>query len=790
MGRILIADDLTGLSSGGQLPREILHTGPVADVLAQAWPDGFPRPPAVFLNGRRGGDELLDALLGEDDELVMAFAPRGFDPLTVALVIASVVVSVAASFLLVPKVPAPDEAGKAGSVYSVGASANAAKLGAPVPLCYGRVTRTPDYAAQSYRWFESNTEVRAFLLCLGQGNLDALAVRIGETPATDLPPGLVNWRVFRPADHGQRLGAVPAAFGIAENVFTSGDVSNQDLGARMKFQGRARASFAGRVITFDDSSVAAQAAIGDQLVIRKSRANGDYIVASVQGAQVTVEGALSGSGGGEFDLAILSRGSTTIGPFITNPPGTRTRRLEFDLEWPGGLSQRNAEGKLRPMTVDITARLQPVGDDGQGAGALITQTFSETAATATPQRRTWTIDVPAGRYRVTLERTDQRNTRDEVDRTLWTGLKAYLDTDTGARAYGDVTLLALTLRGAEELSGAAQSRIFVTTRMSVDRLGTTAPVLSSNPADILADLMLKRSGSAALSIEGVDAAGLEAWRAGLEGGTGFNGVFDTAQTLWSALQAVARRGRADPVLRGGRLSVAVDGPKPVRRGLITADAVIANSLKVQWAFLRRGDPDGVEVEWRDPETFAERQVRWPAGSLFPRTFKPLGLTDEAEALAEAKYLWDDLTRRNMEVTFQTTDAANLFNRFDRFALAHPMFDWGASVRLDQADGLRLKVSGRVPAGPVFVLIRAPDGSCSPMLAATGTPGTGSGGAEILLAEAPPVQLTGDEDGIPSLIAVSRPDAAVIDLTVRKVAPAGRAFGVTAVNYVDNLGVGA
>ncbi|MBK8196976.1 MAG: hypothetical protein IPK75_01310 [Acidobacteria bacterium] len=723
--------------------------------------------------------------MGATDELVLAFAPRGVDPITWAIVAAAIVVSIAATFLLMPKAPSPDEAGKAGSVYSVGLSANEAKLGAPVPLCYGRVTRTPDYAAQSYRWFEGNQEIRAFLLCLGGGELEVEAVRLGETPVGDLPPGLVEWQAFKPAAHGGRLGAIPAVFPIEENVFTSGDVASQDLGARMKFQGRARASFSGSVITFEDSSIAGQAATGDQLVVRKSPANGDYVVAQVQGSRVTVQGPLSGSGTGEFDLAILSGGSTIVGPFVTNPAGTRTRRIEFDLEWPGGLSQRDEEGKIRPMTVDLTATFQPIGDDGQTAGAAFSYGFTETAATATPQRRTWRLDVPAGRYRVSLERTDQRDVRNETDRTVWSGLKAYLDTEPGAPAYGDVTLLALTVRGAEELSQTAQSRIFVTTEMLIPKLGTGEKMRSANPADVLADIMLRRSGRAALSIEGVHEEGLAAWREGLEGRSGFNGVFDTRQTLWAALQAVARRGRADPVMRGGRLGVAVDGPKPVRRGLVTADAVIANSLKIQWAFRRQGDPDGVEIEYRDPETFAERQVRWPESALFPRTVKPLGLTDAAEAVEEAKYLWDDLNRRNMEVTFQTTDAANLFGRFDRIGLAHPMFDWGRSVRLVRADGLRLLVSGPVPEGPVFVVIRTPEGEVSDMLPATGLPGR-----VLQFAEALPVALTGDDAGVPSLIAVSTPDAAIIDLTVRKVSPTGRAFSVTAANYVADLGEGA
>lgn len=781
MGRILIVDDLTA----GLPPRVILHTGPVEAFLAQHWPQGFPRPPAAFWNGERAGDEVFDRDMEAADELVLAFMPRGLDPVTWAIIAAFVVVTVAATFLLMPKVPSPDGNGRAGSVYSIGLSANEAKLSAPVPLCYGRVTRTPDYAAQSYRWYDGNQEVRAFLLCLGAGELEVDAVRLGETPVTDLPPGLAEWRVFRPTDHGQRLGAVSAAAGVWENVFTSGDVSSQELLPPKKFQARARASYAGSVFTFEDLSVAQTASPGDTLVVRKSSANGDYTVVSVSGPRVTVQGPLSGSGAGEFDLAIVSNGSVILGPFVTNPPRTRTRRIEIDVEWPGGLNDRDDQGKIRSWQVILTAWLTPIGDDGEILGPDRVVTFTERAATMTPQRRTWRIDVPEGRYRIRLGRTDFENRGRETDRTVWTGLKAWLEIDTAARAYGDVTLMSLVVRGAQELSETAQSRIFVTTRMYVPRLGTDQKILSANPADILADIMLNRSGTAALSIEGVHTEALEAWRTSLEGSSGFNGVFDTRQTLWAALQGVARRGRADPVMRGGRLSVAVDGPKPVRRGLVTADTVIANSLKVQWAFRRQGDPDGIELEWRDPDTFAERQVRWPADCLFPKQVKPLGFTDEAEALAEARYLWEDLTRRNMEVSFQTTDAANLFGRFDRIALAHPMFDWGASLRLVRAQGRMLQVSGRLPEGPLMAVIRSPEGEPSAVLAATGL-----AGGMLELAEVPPVELTGDSGGVPTLIAVSAPDAALIDLTVRKVAPSGRAFQVTAANYVEDLGESA
>lgn len=778
MGRILIVDDLLGAVP----PREIVHTGPVSEVLEREWPGGFHRPPAAFWNGARGGDELLEKRLGATDELVLAFCPRGLDPVTIGIIVATIIISVAATFLLMPKVPNPADSQQAGSVYSVGVQANEAKLGAPIPVLYGRVTRTPDYASQSYRWYENNQEVRAFLLCLGAGEMEVDAVRLGETDVTELPPGLVTWTRLRPAEHERRLGAVQTAAGIHENVFTSSDVSNQELLPRKKFQARATASFNGSVVTFQDLSVAQTAKPGDDLVIRKAPANGDFRVVSVSGPRVTIQGSLPVTGPVEFDLAIVANGSHVIGPFISNPPGTRTRAIELDIEWPGGLSDRNSTGDITPAICDLQARLVPVADDGRVIGEGLNFNMRERAATLTPQRRTWRIPVPAGRYRVQLERTDFENRKNQQDRTLWTGLKAYLDIDTASEAYGEVTLLALTVRGAEELSSSAQSRIFATTRTVINRLGTPDRIASANPADVMADLMLNRSGAASASVEGVNIPALEAWRGQNESRSGFNGIFDTRQTLWTALQAVARRGRAEPVMRGGLLSVAVDGPKPVRSGLITADVTIANSLKVQWAFLKDGDPDGIEVEYRDPATFAEQQVRWPEGSLYPKQIKPLGLTDAGEALEEARYLWDDLTRRNAEISFQTSDAANLFNLFDRVGLAAPMFDWGRSVRLVEARGNVLLVSGDVPAGPVMLVMRSPEGEASAIVPATGLPGR-----LLQLAGPAPVELVTDGAGVPTLIAVSTPAEQVFDLTIRKVAPSGRAFAITAANYVDDMG---
>ncbi|MBI1401461.1 host specificity factor TipJ family phage tail protein [Hyphomonas sp.] len=751
------------------------HDGAVIDFLEREFPDGFEgQSHLVTLDGKPVDPEDYDRVTPADGELVLALSPSGYDPLTLAI-IAFVIIAVAVGLTLafMPRPPSATSADDPQSVYSVSAQANKARVGGVIPVPYGRCVWTPDYASQSYRVYENNQETRYFLLCAGQGEIDVTSVRIGETPVTDLPPGLVRYAVFPPARHGRALGSVSGEFGLHENVVTSGDVSDQELQPPKKFQGRATATFSGSELAFDDGAVPGQAAPGDTLVIRKSPNDGDYLVTAVNGNRVTVSEAFARPAGPvAFDLAIVGGESLVAGPFVSNGARSRTQAIELDIEFPNGLHTVDDEGRVKQASATFLATFQPLGDEGGHAGAAFSHSVALSSATRTPQRRTWRVPVPAGRYSVSLQRTDFEDRASQVDRSVWTGLKAYLDYEAGD-VYGDTTLLALAISGAQELSSRSQNRIFAETFARVETVAG-GRALSANPADIIADIVTRPSyGAGQERAIALDLDGLAAFHASQSGRSGFNGVFDRRGTVWEALRDVAIVGRALPHPLGARLSVVEDAPRPMRASLVTPDLITRGSFSMTAHFRPPGGDDGVLVEYSDAATFQTRTALYPPESVRPRTVQVRGLADDAEALSMAEYIYRQEEGRSVEVKFgMEWDALN-FAAFDRIGLCLPLFDWGAAGQVVEARGRELTLTRAVPAGAVFCALRDAEGRASAVVA-----GTGDGGRKITLAADLPFEPVTSANGVATPVAFGVREDFLRDVTVTKIVPSANGTTVT------------
>ncbi|MBA4338313.1 MAG: hypothetical protein C0421_05660 [Hyphomonas sp.] len=773
MGKISLLR--AGAACGTQV-ETIDHDGPLIDFLEAHFPDGFGGQAAlVTLDGEPVDPEDYDLVTPADGELVLALTPAGFDPFTIALiVIASVAISFGLTMLFMPRVPGAGNADDPQSVYSVSAQANKAKLGGVIPVPFGRCVWTPDYASQSYRVFENNQETRFFLLCVGQGEVDVLSLRLGETPLADLPPGLVRYDVFPPARHGSRLGAIDGEFGLHENVVTSGDVSDQEIEPPKKFQSRATASFAGSDLTFQDSSVAAQAKPGDTLVIRKAPNNGDFTVTAVNGNRVSVSPPFGRAAGmTEFDLAIVGGASIYSGPFVANAPGTHTRTLELDIEFPSGLHTTDDEGKLLPVSVTFEALVQQLGDEGGHIAPATTHRLTVTSATRTPQRRTWRIaGLVPGRYSVLLWRRDFEDRRRQVDRSVWTGLKAYLDYDA-APAYGDVTLLAIAVQGAQEISARSQNRIFAETFARIETVAG-GRALSANPADVITDIVTRASyGAGQDRAAALDLPGLAAFHARQSGRSGFNGVFDRRMTVWDALRDVAIVARALPHPMGSRLSIVEDAPRPMRASTVTPDLIARDTFQLTAQFKPPGGDDGVQVEYSDPATFQARTALWPPNSVRPRTVQVRGLADDAEGLAMAKYIWRQEESRSVEVKFgMEWDALN-FMAFDRVGVCFPMFDWGDAGQVVAVSGRAVTLSRDVPEGLVYCVLRDPEGRASDVLTATG-----DGARGLLFDHDLPFTPMLSGAGVATPVAFGTHADFLRDVTVTKITPSANGTSVT------------
>lgn len=150
--------------------------------------------------------------------------------------------------------------------------------------------------------------------------------------------------------------------------------------------------------------------------------------------------------------------SEYLGPYVANAAGTQANIIGVDVVTPRGLYFANDEGGLNQRTASFKVEARLINDDGDPVGDWVEiGAESITAATTTPQRRSYRYPVPLGRYEVRATRTNTKESSTRASNELsWGSLRAYLP---GTPDYGDVTLIAFRMRASNNLSQQASRRI-------------------------------------------------------------------------------------------------------------------------------------------------------------------------------------------------------------------------------------------------------------------------------------------------------------------------------------------
>ena len=128
-----------------------------------------------------------------------------------------------AGLLNPPEPPSTDQANQlaaASPSYSLPAQGNSARIGASIPVMYGRNQIYPDFATQPYFSFSDNDQFLYHVLVIGQGEHDIHAVRIEDTPIDSFEE--ITWEKIEP---GGRVTL------FADNVVSALEVSGQELRA-------------------------------------------------------------------------------------------------------------------------------------------------------------------------------------------------------------------------------------------------------------------------------------------------------------------------------------------------------------------------------------------------------------------------------------------------------------------------------------------------------------------------------------------------------------------------------
>jgi len=604
----------------------------------------------VVINGVEG---TLDSVITPGDTVAVVLLPAApvaaafaafFTASGFAATLANALIGFAINAVLgaifKPKKPAAQAATADPSpTYSIGAANNQARLGAAIPVVYGTVARyTPDYAAQPYTEFVGEDQYLCALFCLGVGDVRVNDIYVGNTLLTEGHEHTL--RVYTPAQHGNVFGGIqhdwntnrPPNIPSGHVPFLENVWSSQDLGE-----------------------------------IQLAAANEPDQTGAAVGAHYRVVGPY------------------TVGK--SNYP-MRIESVQIDIQLPRGIYRQDNAGAFFEHAVKIHIDWDRVDDNN-----TVTQSGSYEpefkGAHDRPRMYTLNLPAPAGgwnaaagtRIRVRAYRlTDSKLDRYHQDQVVWTGLKVRFDAPAAnTPAYNGVTLAALRLKASSAFSSSSSQQV----SMSVTRLSGGNPL--SNPADVYTDIITNQVliASPVPAVQ-IDTTAVNAARLKWQGAVEFNGVLDQQTTAWEASQVALQVAGAAPMRVGQRMTLVHDCVKDTRMALFGRSNIVAGSLRVTYVFAQVDDPQGVKVEYRDPQNFDPRFVTVDlAGNEAPSMTNTesvvlFGCTSRDLAKQHARLRSNRRTISRKSVSFETELEGLVVLHGDRIAVSHDMPSWGQS----------------------------------------------------------------------------------------------------------------
>ena len=434
----------------------------------------------------------------------------------------------------------------------------------------------------------------------------------------------------------------------------------------------------------------------------------------------------------------------TLGPFVANKADTKTNRLSIDVVCARGLYSLDKKGRLNNKSLTFTVQAQAIDEYGSATGDWFTLgTHRIEAATATPQRRSFSYGVAQGRYQVKVTRTDQKDNSTTVGHEIdWSGLKAYL-VDSG-NVYSGMTLLAVKIKATNNISSSAAKKVNViaTRKLPIwsPSNGWSTPQATHSIAWAFADACRADYG-AKLSDSQIDLQALyeldQIWTAR---GDVLNYRIDSKSTVWEALQAIARAGRAKPYRQAGMVRIFRDQAQTIPSGMFTMNNILKDSFSVDYAMPSDDTADAVDVEYYDEKIWQWKTVRakMPDSTAEePVQVKLVGVTNREQAWREGMYMVACNSLRRKTITLDTEMEGFIPTLGDLVYVSHDMVQWGQSCVARAYDDVKKILTVSEPMtwnGTVQhkIILRKPDGSVVGPIEVT----AGEDAYHLVLSEAP------------------------------------------------------
>lgn len=195
----------------------------------------------VFGIDERKDKQAIKAFCGLKGRVYAQVVPMGLDPVSWIIIGVSVAVSLAATFLLAPKMPdAGSQSQPPSPNNALAARSNKQRLGGRVPDIFGEVWSVPDLIAPTYSIYDNNKEVEFSYMCVGRGKHEVKQALDDTTPINQVFGSSVL--VYDP---GKTLNDEPA--------FVFGEQFRPNEAEFARFAAKRYTSVNGQVLTAPDA---------------------------------------------------------------------------------------------------------------------------------------------------------------------------------------------------------------------------------------------------------------------------------------------------------------------------------------------------------------------------------------------------------------------------------------------------------------------------------------------------------------------------------------------------------
>ncbi len=405
-------------------------------------------------------------------------------------------------------------------------------------------------------------------------------------------------------------------------------------------------------------------------------------------------------------MSIDSTSSNRVaGPYYSSPIGQGVVAIYFDFTASQGLYRARSSGKFDSLgggnIVKLELKATPLIDGTNTIDAtlpVVTKIQYINHNRPEPVRRTFYLhkntskdggsaDIIVGkRYQIQVtglhSMTDNRKTQNDI---TWAALRVELD-HTGEELYGETTLLAVRMKATNGVSGQAQSQLKVRARRKYKCLDGTVKT-SGNPADITNDIFTDTYHGMSRPDTEIDLTTFNGLRDLWDMGPAveapvFNGVFADKSTCWDGMQSALAMAVARPAIDAGALTIVADKKKPIYQYVFNDQNIVKDSFKATYAIDVEGENDGIEVAYRDYDTFNPAYViGGPADSVNPIKQEYFGVTDANTAQKLANLLWNRRIYQRQAATFSVEMDGMVPQVGDRVLVGSPVVRWGISGRV-------------------------------------------------------------------------------------------------------------